>query len=99
MEVELVQVDGKIPNIARKPWHGSRVEVESKNHGVFACRDAFEMMRKRLVQLAEKRGHNHPLVLAMSQRLDVLIVEYMRGDHGKKNSTALSTNTNTYWLR
>lgn len=36
-----------------------------------------EMMKKRLVRLAEDRGRTHPLVLALSRRLDALIVEYM----------------------
>ena len=37
-----------------------------------------EMMKKRLVRLAEDRGRTHPLVLALSRRLDGLVVEYMR---------------------
>ena len=37
-----------------------------------------EMMKKRLVQLAEDRGRTHPLVLAMSRKLDRLIAEYVR---------------------
>lgn len=35
-------------------------------------------IRKRLVRLAEKHGRTHPLVIAMSRRLDALIVESMR---------------------
>lgn len=37
-----------------------------------------ELMRRRLVRLAERHGRHHPLVLAMSRRLDGLINEYMR---------------------
>ena len=36
-----------------------------------------EMMKKRLVRLAEDRGRTHPMVLAMSRRIDRLMVEHM----------------------
>jgi hypothetical protein len=36
-----------------------------------------ELLKKRLVRLAEDRGRTHPMVLAMSRRIDRLIVEHM----------------------
>lgn len=37
-----------------------------------------EFLRRTMVRLAERHGRHHPLVLAMSRRLDGLINEYMR---------------------
>jgi hypothetical protein len=37
-----------------------------------------EMMKKKLVRLAEDRGRTDPLVIALSRRIDQLMVEYMR---------------------
>lgn len=37
-----------------------------------------EMLRKRLERIAEDKERTHPLVLAMSRRLDGLVEEYMR---------------------
>lgn len=45
---------------------------------IFLLHLKIELMRRRLVRLAEKYGRNHHLVLAMSRRLDGLINEYMR---------------------
>lgn len=37
-----------------------------------------ELLKKRLVRLAEARGRADPLVMAMSRRIDQLVVDYMR---------------------
>jgi radical SAM superfamily enzyme YgiQ (UPF0313 family) len=37
-----------------------------------------ELLKKRLVRLAEDRGRTDPLVIALSRRIDQLMVEYMR---------------------
>lgn len=37
-------------------------------------------MRKRLINIAEKHGYKHPLVLSLSRKLDELIVEHMKGE-------------------
>ena len=37
-----------------------------------------EMLRKRLERITEDKERTHPLVLAMSRKLDGLIVEYKR---------------------
>ena len=48
-----------------------------------------EMLRKRLERIAEDKERTHPLVLAMSRKLDGLIVEYMRkGDNVNTASCA-----------
>jgi hypothetical protein len=45
---------------------------------LFALHIEIEMKKERIILLAERHGRTSPVVLRMSQELDVLIVEYQR---------------------
>lgn len=63
---------------------GEKLQERTKVMKVLSS--SIEEMRNQLVELAGARGFQDQQVIMLSQRLDVLIVDYLSRGHQKENS-------------